>query len=404
MIKKTTAFISALVLIIITVLGTMFLSSMIEYKVGDSVFISEKEYNRLKNMEHTYQKAVYLQEYIEDNYYQATKEDKFEDGVIKGLFESLEDPYSVYMTKPEFDSFKTHTQGTYGGVGIIVTPGEDGYITVVAPIEDTPGDRAGIITGDKIVKVNNQEVTANKLDDAVSMMKGKPGTKVDITILRPSKKEPMNLTIKREEIRLVTVKSKIISDNVGYIRITMFDDKTAGDFKKHLKDLESKNIKGLVIDLRNNPGGSLKECVEIADELLGKQTIVYTKDRKGNKEYMKSDAKKVDYPFTILVNEGSASASEILTGAVKDTKSGTIIGTTTFGKGLVQAVRELSDGTGFKLTISQYYTPNGNYIHGKGIEPNITVELPDELKDKVELTDEEDIQLKKAIEVLREKM
>jgi len=404
MIRKTTAFIGALILIIVTFLGTTFLNSFIDYKVGDSVFISEKEYSRLKGIEHKFQKALYLKKYIEDNYYKSTEENEFYEGILKGLFEALGDPYSVYMTKSEFDSLKVHTQGTYGGIGIIVTPGDDGYITVVAPIEDTPGERAGIVTGDKIVKVNDKEVTANKLDEAISMMKGKPGTKVDITILRADKKEPFNITIKREEIRLVTVKSKIVDDSIGYIRITMFDDKTSEDFKKHLKDLESKNIKGLVIDLRNNPGGSLKECVEIADELLGKQIIVYTKDREGNREYMNSDAKKVDYPLAILVNKGSASASEILTGAVKDTESGIIIGTTTFGKGLVQAVRELSDGTGFKLTISQYFTPNGNYIHGKGIEPNIVIDLPDELKNKVNLTDEEDIQLQKAIEILKEKI
>ncbi|WP_432402320.1 S41 family peptidase [Wukongibacter sp. M2B1] len=404
MIKKTTAFIGALVLIIVTSLGTFVLSNKIQYKVGDRISIPESELNKMKEVDEKFQKALYLQGYIEDNYYLATEEDKFEDGILKGLFSSLDDPYSEYMTKSEFESFKTHTQGTYGGVGIIVTPGEDGYITVVSPIEDTPGERAGIITGDKIVKVNDKEVTAAKLDEAVSMMKGKPGTKVDLTIVRENEKEPLKITIKREEIRLKTVKSKKMADDIGYIRLTMFDDKTADDFKTHLKELEAKNIKGLVIDLRNNPGGSLRECVEIADELLGKQVIVYTKTRDGKEEFLNSDAKKVDYPFVILVNKGSASASEILTGAAKDTESAVIIGTTTFGKGLVQAVRELSDGTGFKLTISQYFTPNGNYIHGKGIEPDVVIDLPDELKEKVDLSDEEDVQLQKALEIIKEKI
>ncbi|SHJ62420.1 S41 family peptidase [Paramaledivibacter caminithermalis] len=404
MIKKRTAFIGAIVLIIVTSLFTTVISNMVAIQFNERVYISKNEYERLVAINEKFNKVLYLKKYIEDNYYQPVDEKVFEDGILKGLFEALGDPYSEYMTKSEFDSFMTHTHGTYGGIGIIVTPGEDGYITVVSPIEDTPGERAGIISGDKIIKVNDKEVTGDKLDEAVAIMKGKPGTKVDITILRPNKKEPLTFTIEREEIRLKTVKSRVIDNDIGYLRITMFDDKTSEDFKKHLKDLESKNIKGLIIDLRNNPGGSLKECVEIADELLGKQTIVYTKDRAGNKEYMKSDAKKVDYPFAILVNKGSASASEILTGAVKDTKAGVIIGTTTFGKGLVQAVRELTDGTGFKLTISQYYTPNGEYIHGKGIEPNIVVELPEELKGKVEMTDEEDLQLQKAIEVLRGKI
>lgn len=404
MIKKRTAFIGAIVLIIVTGLLTSVITNIVAIEFNEKVYVPKSEYERLVGMEEKFKKTLYLKKYIEENYYKPVDEEVFEDGILKGLFSALGDPYSEYMSKTQFDSFMTHTQGTYGGIGIIVTPGEDGYITVVSPIEDTPGERAGIISGDKIVKVNDKEVTADKLDEAVSMMKGKPGTEVDITILRPNKKEPLAITIKREEIRLKTVKSRVIDDDIGYLRLTMFDDKTAEDFKTHLKDLESKNIKGLVLDLRNNPGGSLRECVQIADELLGKQTIVYTKDRAGNKEYMDSDAKKVDYPFVILVNKGSASASEILTGAVKDTKSGVIIGTTTFGKGLVQAVRELTDGTGFKLTISQYYTPNGEYIHGKGIEPNIVVDLPEELKDKAEITDEEDTQLQKALEVLRGKI
>ncbi|MCT4564615.1 MAG: S41 family peptidase [Maledivibacter sp.] len=404
MIKKRTAFIGAIVLIIVTGLLTTVITNVAAIGFNGKVSLPKSEYERLVGLEDKFKKTLYLKKYIEENYYEPVDEDVFEDGILKGLFSSLNDPYSQYMSKKEFDSFMTHTHGTYGGIGIIVTPGDDGYITVVSPIEDTPGERAGIISGDKIVKVNDKEVTADELDDAIAIMKGKPGTEVDITILRPNKKEPLAITIKREEIRLKTVKSRVIEDNIGYLRLTMFDDKTAEDFKKHLKDLESKNIKGLIIDLRNNPGGSLRECVEIADELLGKQNIVYTKDRAGKKEYMDSDANKVDYPFVILVNKGSASASEILTGAVKDTKSGVIIGTTTFGKGLVQAVRELTDGTGFKLTISQYYTPNGEYIHGKGIEPNIVVDLPEELKEKVEITDEEDTQLQKALEVLRGKI
>ncbi|SKC51023.1 S41 family peptidase [Maledivibacter halophilus] len=404
MIKKRTAFIGAVVIIVITALLTAFVSNMVAVKLDNKVYISKNEYERLVGIKDKFSKALYLKNIIKENYYEPVEEEIFEDGVLKGLFEALEDPYSEYMTKSEFDSFMTHTKGSYGGIGVIVTPGADGYITVVSPIEDTPGEKAGIISGDKIIKVNDKEVTADELDEAVAIMKGKPGTRVDITILRPNRKEPLSITIQREEIRLNTVKSRVINDNIGYLRITMFDDKTAEDFKKHLKGLESKNIKGLIIDLRNNPGGSLKECVEIADELLGKQTIVYTKDRAGNKEYLDSDAKKIDYPFTILVNKGSASASEILTGAVKDTKSGVIVGTTTFGKGLVQTVRELTDGTGFKLTISQYYTPNGNYIHGKGIEPDITIELPDELKEKTEITDKEDIQLQKALEILKGKI
>ncbi len=404
MIKKRTAIISGIVLVLVTSLLTAVFSNLVAIELDERVIIRKSDYEHFTSLQNDFNKMLQLKEFINKNYYKPVDNENFEDGVIKGLFESLEDPYSVYMTKSEFDSFKTHTEGTYGGIGVIVTPGDDGYITVVSPIEDTPGERSGIISGDKIIKVDDKEVTAEKLDEAVALMKGKPGTEVNLTLIRPKKNEPITVTIKREEIRLKTVKSRIIENDIGYIRLSMFDEHTAEDFKTHLSDLLSQDIKGLVIDLRNNPGGSLSVCVEIADEILGKQTIVYTQDREGNKRYEESDSKKLDIPYTVLVNEGSASASEILTGAIKDTESGVIIGTTTFGKGLVQMVKPLNDGTGFKLTISQYFTPSGEYIHGKGIEPNIVVELPDELKEKLELTDEEDIQLQKALELLNSKI
>ncbi len=400
MIKKRTAIAIGIVLVLVTGIVSAVFSNLVAIQLDDRVIIKKEDYEYFAQLQQDLGKMLQLKEFIKENYYKPVDDVNFEDGIIKGLFESLEDPYSVYMNKSEFDSFTTHTEGSYGGIGVIVTPGDDGYITVVTPIEDTPGERAGILSGDKIIKVNDKEVTAEKLDEAVAIMKGEPGTTVELTLLRPNKKEPLNIELKREEIRLKTVKSRILGNNIGYIRISMFDEKTADDFKVHLNDLEKQNIKGLIIDLRNNPGGSLSECVEIADELLGEQIIVYTQDRDGNKRYEKSDADKIDVPLAILVNEGSASASEILTGAVKDTESGTIIGTTTFGKGLVQIVRPLNDGTGFKLTISQYFTPNGSYIHGKGIEPNIVIDLPDELKEKPEISDEEDIQLQKALEVI----
>ncbi|WZL72141.1 S41 family peptidase [Clostridiaceae bacterium 35-E11] len=404
MISKKRIFTGAFILVLITGLLTFTLTNVFALSVGEKVIISKDEYDYYKNLNKTYEKMLSLKGFIKENYYQPVDESKMEDGIIKGLFESLGDPYSVYMDKKEFENFMTHTKGTYGGIGVIMTPGKDGFITVVSPIEDTPGEKAGMQSGDKIVKVNDKEVTAEKLDEAVAMIKGQPGTKVNLTIMRPGKKEPFVVELTREEIRLKTVKSKIIEDEIGYIKITMFDEQTSEDFLDQLEEIERQNIKGLVIDLRNNPGGLLSECVKIADKLLGKQVIVYTQDNAGNRKYEKSNGKKVDYPYVILVNQGSASASEILSGAVKDTKSGTLIGTTTFGKGLVQSVKALDDGTGFKLTTAQYFTPKGTYIHGKGIEPDIVVEIPEELAERIDITDEEDVQLQKGIEVLNQKI
>ncbi|QXM06493.1 S41 family peptidase [Crassaminicella indica] len=407
MISKRRAIIGAMILVLITGILTFTVTNIVGLTIGEKVIISKQNYEYFKDLNKKYSKMLYLKDYIEKNYYVPVDESKFEDGIIKGLFESLDDPYSVYMNKREFVNFMEHTKGSYDGIGVIMTRGEDGFITVVAPIEDTPGERAGIKTGDKIIKVNDKDVTAataEKLNEAVNMIKGKHGTKVNLTIIRPGKKEPFTVAITREEIRLTPVKSRILENDIGYIRITMFDEKSAEEFMKHLDDLEKKNIKGLIIDLRNNPGGLLDECVKIADRLLGEQDIVYTQDRAGNRDYKKSDKNKVDYPFVLLVNGGSASASEILSGAVKDTKSGTLIGTTTFGKGIVQQIIPLKDGSGFRLTTAQYFTPNGTYIHGKGIKPDIVIDLPEALKDKIDITDEEDVQLQKGIEVLKKKI
>lgn len=369
-------------------------------EVGDKLLISKDEYTALNEDKETFGKVIELRKFILENYYQDFDEEKFIDGILKGLFMSLEDPYSVYMDKEEFDRFTEDNEGTYGGIGIIVAPTDDGMITVVSPIEDTPGERAGIKSGDKIIKVEGEDVNAQVMDEAVRKMRGEPGTAVNITIYRESVGDPFDVSITREEIRLKTVKSRMLNDDLGYIRISMFDQITATDFKTNLEALLANSPKGLVIDLRNNPGGSLGEVVDIADQLLGNQMIVYTENRVGQKREFKSGFMKVDLPMVVLVNGGSASASEILAGAIQDSNSGQIIGETTFGKGVVQTVIPLDDGTGFKLTTSQYFTPNGRNIHGIGIEPDVVIEMPESYYDIEEPTDEDDVQLQKAIEVL----
>ena len=368
MISKRKAIIGALLIFILTTALNFAVGSFITLPFGFALG---------KNDDAKYEKFLALKEHLEKNYYKELNEDQLIEGAIKGMFESIGDPYTQYMDEKEFSDLMTTTQGTYGGIGVIVTPGDDGYVTVVSPIEETPGERAGLLPGDKILSVNGETISGDKLDYAVSLMKGDPGTELKLMISRDGTKESFEVTLVREEIRLKTVKSEVIENDIGYIRISMFDEKTADDFKTHLADLKKKNVKGIILDLRNNPGGLLDECVEIADEILGEQVIVYTEDRDGNRTVEKSDKNQLQIPLTVLVNKGSASASEILSGAIKDGGKGTIIGTTTFGKGLVQQVRPLSDGTGFKYTISEYFTPNGINIHGTGVEPDIIVELPD---------------------------
>ncbi|KAB3533542.1 S41 family peptidase [Alkaliphilus serpentinus] len=403
MISKKKALIGAIILIIITTVLNITVGNLIALQIGNKVIITKGTHEFYKGLKDEYGKLFTLKDYLVENYYQELDEHKLIEGAVRGMFESIDDPYTVYMNEKEYNDLITRTQGTYGGIGIIVTPGEDGYVTVVSPIEDTPGERAGIKTGDKIIKVDGQDIFGEKLDQAVDIMKGEPGTPVTLSILREGAKEFIELNITREEIRLKTVRSEVLENDIGYIRLTAFDEETANDFRQHLTDLDEKNIQGLIVDLRNNPGGLLTTCIEIADMLLGDQVIVYTEDRHGVRKVEKSDKEKVDYPLVLLVNEGSASASEILAGAVKDGEAGTIIGTTTFGKGLVQQFKPLSDGTGFKFTVSQYYTPDGNYIHGTGIDPDIEVKLPEDLEGQ-EVEGEDDTQLQKAIEVMLEKI
>jgi len=395
--KKSKFIVIIIIVALLSSVATFTLSNIFEVKYEEKVIISTDKYESLMYLDKKYEKAERLEDFIRENFYQEIPIEEIQQGVLHGLFESLDDPYSNYMNEEEFGDFNEQSTGTYGGIGIIVTAGKGDYITIVSPIEDTPGEKSGLKSGDKIIEANGIEVFSETMDDAIDIMKGEPETEVILKIKRGQ--EIFDVSINRELIVLKSVKSRFV-DNYGVLRITTFDSKVSDEFDKHLKKLLSRDIEGLIIDLRNNPGGSLSEVIEIADKLLGEQLIVYTETRSGRKDEYASDASAVDLPIAVLVNEGSASASEILTGAIQDSGSGTIIGTTTFGKGLVQSVMPLNDGTGFKLTTAQYFTPNGRYIHDIGIEPDITLELPESYYELEDPTDEDDVQLQKAIEAL----
>lgn len=362
MISKKKAIIYAIVLVIVTALFT----STLQIALGDRVVVSKGSYENYKK----YNKLLGLKGMIEEDFYQKTSEEDLINGSIKGLFSGLKDPYSQYYTESEFARLKEQTSGAYVGIGVYISANpEDNTITIIAPIEGSPAEQSGIQPGDKILKVDGNPVSADKSDEAIGMIKGKEGTEVELTIKREEKE--FNVKVKREEIVSKSVESKVMEDGIGYLKITSFNETTYNEFDAALKSLKEQGIKGLVLDLRDNPGGLLDICKDIADDLIGEGTIVYTKDNKGNTEYLKSDKDELGVPIAVLTNEGSASASEILTAAIVDNKEGISVGTTTFGKGLVQSVRELKDGTGYKLTTAQYFTPNDDYINGKGIKPNI---------------------------------
>ena len=369
MISKKKAVIYGVLLVVVTFLIT----STLNIALGGKVVISKETYEAYKK----YNKMIALEELVKDDFYQKTSDEKLVDGAIKGMFSGLDDPYSQYYTKAEFEKLKEQTSVSFVRIGVYISPtSDDDHITIIAPIDGSPAEKSGIKAGDKILKVDGKVVSAQNSDEAITMIKGKKGTEVELTIKRGE--QILDVNVKRDEIVSKTVEGKVLDDNIGYIKITSFSEHTNKEFEKTLNTLKQSDIKGLVIDLRDNPGGLLNVCKDIADSLIGEGTIVYTKDNKGNTEYLKSDKEKLGLPIAVLTNEGSASASEILTGAIIDNKAGISVGTTTFGKGLVQSVRELKDGTGYKLTTAQYFTPSGEYINGKGIKP--TIEEKDEEK------------------------
>ncbi|MCX8069968.1 MAG: S41 family peptidase, partial [Thermodesulfovibrionales bacterium] len=314
---------------------------------------------------------------IKKNYVEEVKNKDLIQGAIKGLVNSL-DPHSGYLTPDAFKELQVETKGEFGGLGIQIGI-KDNVLTVIAPIEDTPAYKAGIKAGDKILKINNESTKNMSIHDAVSKMRGKKGTSITLTIFREGMKETKEYTIIRDIIKIKSVKSKLLHENIGYIKLTQFQESTANDLKKALESLKKEGMTSIILDLRNDPGGLLNSAVDVTEFFLPpKKLVVYIKGRKGDKtEYFteKSKSEYTDMPMVVLVNQGTASASEIVAGALKDWNRAVIVGVQTFGKGSVQSLIPLSDGSGLRLTTAKYYTPKGTSIQGVGITPDIIVKL-----------------------------
>lgn len=357
-----------------------------------------KEYELLKK---NYGQIEVVRKHLLSMYYKDIDETKFSEAMIRGMLKSLEDPYTVFFNEKEYKEFNDMSQGSYGGLGITISPGKDGFITVISTFKDSPAHKAGIKKDDKILKVEGVEYGADKMDLAVGKMRGEPGTEVTITIGRGA--EQMELKLKRALIVIESVESEMMDEKekIGYIRINSFDDKVAKEFKTHYNTLLNQGMKGFILDLRENPGGSLAQCIEIADALLGKQVILNIVEKNKKPDPIYSDETKVNLPYVVLVNSASASASEILAGAVQDSKSAKLIGTTTYGKGLVQTIWPIFGKSGIKITTSEYTTTNGRNIHGKGITPDIVLELSKDYKEDDRSTDN---QLNRALEEIKKLM
>lgn len=349
-------------------------------------------------------KVVAINQLIDDNFYfDASSDEEREEYIYKGIMESLDDPYSVYYTAEEYADLMDSSTGSYQGIGVSIQQNTSTKIlTVVRVFQGSGAEEAGMLPKDIIRAVDGRRLDGEEVSEVVTWIKGEPGTTVDVTVYRPSTEEELTLTIERKTIDNSTVSYAMKDNQIGYIEVTEFYEKTAEQFEKAVDDLQNQGMQSLIVDLRNNPGGYVDVVVEMCDYILKEGTIVYTKDRDGNivSSYAATDDHELNIPMVVLVNGDSASASEIFSGCMQDHGIATLVGTTTFGKGIVQHVIPLSDGSAVKLTTQKYFTPNGNDIHGVGIEPDIIVELPDELKYEPIIPEEQDVQLKKAIEIL----
>lgn len=353
----------------------------------------------------TVKKIDELMSYIDLYYNDDYDEDDIRNAIYAGTLEGLGDPYSVYYTADEYKDMQINTSGKYYGIGAALGQDAKTKEVIISKVyEGTPAEEAGLRDGDQIVKVNDTVSTSEELSDLVQKIRGEEGTTVHLKIYRASTKKTFEVDVERKNVELPSITSKMLDGGIGYIQISEFQSKTDEQFKSALADLKKQGMKSLIVDVRSNPGGLITAASNILDQILPKGTVVYTEDKYGKREDYTSDSNCIDCPIAVLVNENSASASEIFAGAIKDYNYGTLIGTKTFGKGIVQTVFPLEDGDAVKITTAKYYTPKGNYIHGAGIEPDINLTYKYSGPEDETYDMKYDNQVQKAIEVLTDEM
>jgi carboxyl-terminal processing protease len=368
---------------------------------GGVKFVQQRQYNGVLSDSSHVQKIEYLEKMIDQEYLGEVDNAELAEGIYAGLVYGLGDVYSRYYTADEYAQETASTDGAYAGIGVSIQKNKNGGVQIAECYEGGPGAEAGLQTGDVITAINDTDVTDMELSDVVSLIRENKDNTIVLTVFRENEEKSREISVDVTDVELPSVFGEMLDKKTGYIQITQFTGVTPQQYKDMFAELKDKGMERLVIDLRDNPGGLLTSVCDILREILPEGLIVYTEDKYGNREEETCDGKhQLDMPLAVLVNENSASASEIFAGAVQDHEVGTIVGTTTYGKGVVQELRQLSDGSAVKLTVSNYYTPNGNSINKVGIKPDVEVKLASELLNKDEITHEEDNQLQKTLDVI----
>lgn len=368
---------------------------------GGVKFVQQRQYNGVLSDSSHVQKIEYLEKMIDQEYLGEVDNAELAEGIYAGLVYGLGDVYSRYYTADEYAQETASTDGAYAGIGVSIQKNKNGGVQIAECYEGGPGAEAGLQTGDVITAINDTDVTDMELSDVVSLIRENKDNTIVLTVFRENEEKSREISVDVTDVELPSVFGEMLDKKTGYIQITQFTGVTPQQYKDMFAELKDKGMERLVIDLRDNPGGLLTSVCGILREILPEGLIVYTEDKYGNREEETCDGKhQLDMPLAVLVNENSASASEIFAGAVQDHEVGTIVGTTTYGKGVVQELRQLSDGSAVKLTVSNYYTPNGNSINKVGIKPDVEVKLASELLNKDEITHEEDNQLQKTLDVI----
>lgn len=386
-----------LIVIIVTSLVTAF--TTYQYLSNNGISYSKVNTTSLEGLEYTLSQ---FRSELEKKYIGEINDEELIEGAVKGYVDALGDPYTTYYTKKEMKTIMEETNGNFVGIGVYMTKDlEKNAILIIKPIENSPAEKAGILPGDLITKVDDVEYTGDKLEEASNKIRGEEGTKVKLEIYRNGETKTFELT--RTKVVVSHVTTKVLNNDIGYIVISDFEGECASEFETKYKQLEKQGIKKLIIDIRNNGGGIVDEALKIANMLVDKDsTLLITKDKSDKEEVTKATEKPIiNIPTVVLVNEYSASASEILAGALKDNGKATLVGTKTYGKGIIQELHQLSDGSGLKITVSEYYTPNHNAIHKIGITPDVEVDLSEDVKQQTTIQEKDDNQLQKAIEILK---